>query len=295
MPACRDQNVPGVTAHQREGRPGFDRGAPFTHLAIAGGLGRDRRPGAGADDRDVVRHLAAAGFGWGWAASFPDQVRDGIYDYASRYEQRTGDGVAFCLCPACCATHCRTAGTSFSAVVTEALTGWMRGRLVDAWLAEHQATHGEFEENELRALAADAGVPSSGPAGAGDSAAEPGSRRGRADRHRSRRPTHCRPYRFGRRSGAALVTSAPVVAQAWRGSARQARLARLLAMIDVRGTHLADARAAGELLAATGTADVVDALLALLSVPGDQLLTSDPDDLSALVEERGIPVTVVSV
>jgi hypothetical protein len=34
-----------VTAHQREGHPGFDAG--FTHLAIAGGLGRDRRPGAG--------------------------------------------------------------------------------------------------------------------------------------------------------------------------------------------------------------------------------------------------------
>jgi len=36
---------------------------------------------------------------------------------------------------------------------------------------------------------------------------------------------------LGRRSGAELVTSAPVVAQAWRGSARQARSARLLAMI----------------------------------------------------------------
>lgn len=100
---------------------------------------------------------------------------------------------------------------------------------------------------------------------------------------------------LGRRSGATLVTSAPVVAQAWRGSPRQARLARLLNMIDVRATQLADARAAGDLLAATGTADVVDGLLALVAVPGDQLLTSDPDDLRVLVEERGIPVTVVRV
>ncbi len=29
--------------------------------------------------------------------------------------------------------------------------------------------------------------------------------------------------------------------------------------------------------------------------PGDQLLTSDPDDLRSLVAERGIPVTVVPV
>jgi hypothetical protein len=100
---------------------------------------------------------------------------------------------------------------------------------------------------------------------------------------------------LGRRSGATLVTSAPVVGQTWRGSARQARLARLLAMVDVRSAHLADARVAGELLAATGTADVVDALLAVLAVPGDQLLTSDPDDLRTLVAERRIPVTVVTV
>jgi predicted transcriptional regulator len=62
-------------------------------------------------------------------------------------------------------------GTSFSAVVAEALTGWMRGRLVDTWLAEHQGRHGEFDEDELRALAADSGVPYVGPGRAGDSAA----------------------------------------------------------------------------------------------------------------------------
>lgn len=100
---------------------------------------------------------------------------------------------------------------------------------------------------------------------------------------------------LGRRSGTGLVTTAPVVGQAWRGAARQARLARLLAMIDVRSAHLAEARAAGELLAGTGTTDVVDALLALLPVPGDQLLTSDPADMRTLVTERGIPVTIVTV
>jgi hypothetical protein len=43
---------------------------------------------------------------------------------------------------------------------------------------------------------------------------------------------------LGWRSGAGLVTTAPVVGQVWRGSARQARLARLLAMIEVRAAHL---------------------------------------------------------
>jgi hypothetical protein len=100
---------------------------------------------------------------------------------------------------------------------------------------------------------------------------------------------------LGRRSGAGLVTTAPVVGQVWRGSARQARLARLLAMIDVRAARLPEARAAGELMAVTGTADVVDALLALLPLPGDQLLTSDPNDVKVLVAERRIPVTIVAI
>jgi len=100
---------------------------------------------------------------------------------------------------------------------------------------------------------------------------------------------------LGRRAGATLVTAAPVVAQAWRGSARQARLARSLGMVDVRPTVLADARAAGELLAASGTSDVVDALVALVALPGDQMLTSDPADLTRLVETRQCSVTIVTV
>jgi hypothetical protein len=100
---------------------------------------------------------------------------------------------------------------------------------------------------------------------------------------------------LGRRAGANLVTVAPVVAQAWRGGARQARLARWLPMIDIRVTGLHEAKAAGELMGGAGTSDAVDALLTLAAMPGDQLLTSDPDDLKALVPERGIPVTVVRV
>ena len=50
-------------------------------------------------------------------------------------------------------------GQSFSSVVSSALEAWVRGRLTDAWLAEHQAEHGVFTETELRALAEDVGVP----------------------------------------------------------------------------------------------------------------------------------------
>ena len=52
-----------------------------------------------------------------------------------------------------------TAGVPFSTVVAEALAAWTRGRLVDEWLAEHQTAYGAFDEDELRALAEETGVP----------------------------------------------------------------------------------------------------------------------------------------
>lgn len=95
-----------------------------------------------------------------------------------------------------------------------------------------------------------------------------------------------------RRAGASLVTVAPVVAQVWRGGARQRRLARSLPWWTsvARTWHR---RAADELLAASGSSDAVDALLALVAAPGDQLLTSDPSDLRALLAHRADPVSMV--
>jgi hypothetical protein len=100
---------------------------------------------------------------------------------------------------------------------------------------------------------------------------------------------------LGRRAGADLVTVAPVVAQVWRDGSRQANLARALAMIEVVAMDLDAARAAGALLRSAGGSDVVDASVALLARPGDQLLTSDPDDLDALRKARDVPVTIVRV
>lgn len=100
---------------------------------------------------------------------------------------------------------------------------------------------------------------------------------------------------LGRRADAQLVTAAPVVGQAWRDGSEQARLARALSMIDIRPTLTADARQAGELLRRAGGADVVDALVALLALPGDQVLTSDADDLARLLRARSIETRLVTV
>jgi hypothetical protein len=66
-------------------------------------------------------------------------------------------------------------------------------------------------------------------------------------------------------------------------------------LVDIRVTGLREAKAAGELMAAARTNDVVDALLVLVAVPGDHLLTSDPQDLQVLAEHRGLPLKVARV
>ena len=104
-----------------------------------------------------------------------------------------------------------------------------------------------------------------------------------------------RRIELARRAGADLVTTAPVLGQAWRNGARQARLARLIATVDVRAVSGVEARAAGELLARSRTADVVDALLVGIVLAGDEVLTSDPEDLNALLAARGVEARIVTI
>lgn len=91
-----------------------------------------------------------------------------------------------------------------------------------------------------------------------------------------------------RTEGTKLVTHAGILGQVWRKPERQAVLARALPSIDVQSLTPELGRRAGELLAASGTADVLDGALALLCRPGDVVLTSDPEDLSLLVTALGV-------
>ncbi|MGB6058767.1 MAG: hypothetical protein WBF71_10915 [Microthrixaceae bacterium] len=87
------------------------------------------------------------------------------------------------------------------------------------------------------------------------------------------------------RSGAALHTTAPVVAQVWRSS-RQARLGAFLKTVSIH--TLDDGRAVGQLLAQTATSDVVDAHLAICALRlGHDILTGDPDDLGKIAAAFG--------
>jgi hypothetical protein len=89
------------------------------------------------------------------------------------------------------------------------------------------------------------------------------------------------------------VTHGGVIGQVWRGGPRQARLATALAGIDVRPLDDHLGRAAGELIAATQTSDVVDAALVLLASDGDEIVTHDRGDITTLVSATGRHVELV--
>lgn len=90
-------------------------------------------------------------------------------------------------------------------------------------------------------------------------------------------------------------SSAGAVAQVWRDGARQANLARVLSGVDVAPLDLAAAKRIGPLLGSTQSRDAVDGHIAQLVEPGDQLLTSDPQDMRRLLGTRAHHVTVLSV
>lgn len=90
----------------------------------------------------------------------------------------------------------------------------------------------------------------------------------------------------------AVVTTAPVVAQVSR-SGRRVLLRRFLRGCVIAQFTEDEAHGVGALLAAAGSNDVVDAHVAFVAGSlGAEILTSDEDDLHALVAHLPSPVGV---
>lgn len=86
-------------------------------------------------------------------------------------------------------------------------------------------------------------------------------------------------------TSARVTIPATALAQGVRNLARQTRLARLVRQpaTDVVALDRVDATNVGRLLAASGTADIVDAHVVLCARrTGQAVATTDPDDLRAL-------------
>ena len=110
---------------------------------------------------------------------------------------------------------------------------------------------------------------------------------------RADRPTW-RRFKAAQLAGAEAVTHGGVVGQAWRGRGpRQALLAKALTAVEVRPLDRALGRAAGELLARAGGSDAIDAALVVLAEDGDQIVTSDPNDIEPLAAASGRHVELI--
>ena len=83
--------------------------------------------------------------------------------------------------------------------------------------------------------------------------------------------------------GQELTVPTPVVAEAWRGGARSARIARLLDVCVIEPLFEDLARLAGEAIASISRASVIDAIvMASAARRGDRVLTADFNDLDRL-------------
>ena len=95
--------------------------------------------------------------------------------------------------------------------------------------------------------------------------------------------------------GTPIRASSAVAGQVWRDGRKQANLARVLAGVGIEALGKDDGKRIGELLALAGSADVVDAHVALMTAPADLVLTSDPGDIRELLQARRVPARVQGV
>ncbi len=91
----------------------------------------------------------------------------------------------------------------------------------------------------------------------------------------------------------APTVAAPVLAQAWRGGARQASVSRLLAQCGVEPMSEEQARAVGVLAARSGHGDIIDVTVAEGAIRrGDGVVTSDPEEIRRIAAATGLTLRI---
>jgi predicted nucleic acid-binding protein len=89
---------------------------------------------------------------------------------------------------------------------------------------------------------------------------------------------------------------APVLAEAWRGGARQANLSRLLMLCQVEPMSEEQARAVGRLANRSRHADVIDLSVVEGALRrGDAIVTSDAKDIQRVLSRAGERLPIESV
>jgi predicted nucleic acid-binding protein len=90
-----------------------------------------------------------------------------------------------------------------------------------------------------------------------------------------------------------VIVPAPVAAQVVRDPRRQARLMTALRGCDIVPFEAVHAGVVGQLLARSGTSDVVDGFVAIKAVEADAtVITSDTRDIKHLLHVMGVRLTL---
>ncbi|WP_326820165.1 PIN domain-containing protein [Streptosporangium sp. NBC_01756] len=88
-----------------------------------------------------------------------------------------------------------------------------------------------------------------------------------------------------------IIVPVPVLAQVWRGSARQASLSRLLFGCEIVDMTEVVGRESGVLCGKAGASDAVDATVVVMAIQATaSIVTSDPGDIGALLDAARPPV-----
>ncbi|HVW28802.1 MAG TPA: hypothetical protein VHC69_25730 [Polyangiaceae bacterium] len=94
----------------------------------------------------------------------------------------------------------------------------------------------------------------------------------------------------------APTVPAPVLAQAWRGGARQASLSRLLSLCEVEPMTEEQSRAVGRLASRSRHDDIVDLTVVEGALRrGDAVVTSDPEDVQRIAAAAGRRLPLAAV
>lgn len=98
--------------------------------------------------------------------------------------------------------------------------------------------------------------------------------------------------------GVTPLVPAPVLAQAWRGGPRQARLVHLLRPCEIEDMTAAQARKVGELVGASGLDDITDVAVVEIAVRlggGGPVVTSNEAHIRQVADAAGANLLIEEV
>jgi hypothetical protein len=97
-------------------------------------------------------------------------------------------------------------------------------------------------------------------------------------------------------AGIAPTVPAPVLAEAWRGGARQANLARFLALCNVEALDEDQAKAVGVLGGKSGHDDIVDITVVEGAIRrSDAVVTSNPTHITLIADAMRVRLRIKTI